>query len=1031
MSSTPHALTGVIPYVLYTDGSPVKKKHVYVDLPSDEKVEFFHLMTDGTGKLCVVPDPKPKDSAPDARGGDSIWILENENETRSFFIHRRSAPLAPEAVAQLRQDTRVETKLERDEVEGRVKHFLRVERLPLEKLLKKTMLLVAAPKLKLQEWPGEFKVEAAEEPPSGADDTSGRYWQYALAVEDGGPRLSDLKCCVPSCCGTASWTRQDVCESITWGPVSVIWRGIERDLPLAREYLLGHHGIATDGARQAYIGNASKSEIFSWPVDVDSGVQLVFGYEWDAAHSAFVPFSAETREQDDFPEFEEPDPQAPPRVIVCASFICCRPKADFEAFKVLVAARVYPLIQVFASVELDKVCGAVKLLRPGESSMSMDNMEEAMGTAVYTDRNLDSEMRQLEQEKEQMERLFGPLMSLAPGLPPMLPSWNFLFDYYSILPEDPVHTFRAVYATKDGKGSDLSGPGCKEVTIPGSRRAFKDFEYWRDLVAWMGSLGLLFDVGKRVFEWGLRTAVDKDLVPMPDPRKYFTSTAVTKLAGQGEFDNIHLAPKMILEDRGEKIPVAMAPICQHDCFHTHWRWGKIFDVRQNKGWSWSAEGGKPHERAGAPLVPLNQDVWVTTHEARGFTYRAECVGPIPPGKMQVIMHHGSGYAVEVEKEVREIVELCVNALDAIETGISALRGTLERPRLFRGDNTPENLWPRLYYFFRYAAIGVERIAPLSAGTKGKLVQTLEFRLVQESRDDPRNRRVVHGRDETYYLYKWQMEPHDAATGAFVGNRRWVSFARTADGRIRRWAEGESAFDQVGGDARRRGDRAELRPAARALLGAVGVRPGSPSSAPGAAGGRARATRIQSRPPTGLGGPAEGPGRVLHPLRGPRLLRHRRKGGPRPRRVVGARGLVPLRARRCAGRVRLRDGRGRPGLQPPRPDGPPRRRAGAEDPGPREGGPRAALYGDGEAPGRRGQGHAPAPARPEAGPEARRELWRSGQAAPRRVRRHARGNGLAERRTARGEAGIPGAPRVRRQGRGQVERIRRRGDAGRA
>jgi hypothetical protein len=145
-----------------------------------------------------------------------------------------------------------------------------------------------------------------------------------------------------------------------------------------------------------------------------------------------------------------------------------------------------------------------------------------------------------------------------------------------------------------------------------------------------------------------------------------------KLDRQGSFDSCHMAPRMradkLLADPKLKNPrysldsIAMAPFCEHDCLHTHWRWGagwsdaRMKPVRKNvqslSGFSGGGVGkfkgvGKPYAGIiGAPMVPINQDVrlrlpWKTT-----LTYAVNAFEP-EPGVWQIVNHHGSGYALAI------------------------------------------------------------------------------------------------------------------------------------------------------------------------------------------------------------------------------------------------------------------------------------------------------------------------------------------------------------------------------------------------
>lgn len=129
--------------------------------------------------------------------------------------------------------------------------------------------------------------------------------------------------------------------------------------------------------------------------------------------------------------------------------------------------------------------------------------------------------------------------------------------------------------------------------------------------------------------------------------------AVRKVAGQGEFDNFHLAPKMIAPasllslnpDLKGLENVTMAPFCVHDCFHMHFRWGDDADEIYTWGWV----GQNPYAKAGAPLVPGNQEVTVQVLSPVSFRYTATAENPVP-GQWQIVMHHGGAYALSFDRE---------------------------------------------------------------------------------------------------------------------------------------------------------------------------------------------------------------------------------------------------------------------------------------------------------------------------------------------------------------------------------------------
>jgi hypothetical protein len=100
----------------------------------------------------------------------------------------------------------------------------------------------------------------------------------------------------------------------------------------------------------------------------------------------------------------------------------------------------------------------------------------------------------------------------------------------------------------------------------------------------------------------------------------------------------------------------MAPFCEHDCMHTHWRWGQAFKghpavtIQQPlMGFGAVAEPrfagtGKPCQHIGEALIPLNQDLDVAFGSNSQLEYAAT-LGNIAPGVWQPVYHHGSAYVL--------------------------------------------------------------------------------------------------------------------------------------------------------------------------------------------------------------------------------------------------------------------------------------------------------------------------------------------------------------------------------------------------
>jgi len=164
---------------------------------------------------------------------------------------------------------------------------------------------------------------------------------------------------------------------------------------------------------------------------------------------------------------------------------------------------------------------------------------------------------------------------------------------------------------------------------------------------------------------------------------------VKKAPRQGEFDNIHMAPKMKLPASVlRKIPsnwpkeTTMAPFCVHDCFHVHWRWGRgrvVGNPKWVRGWGEDA----PYREIGAPMVAPNQDVTVKMLSPCSMAYTAKIHAPVV-GRWQIVMHHGGAYALSYTP-----------AADIMTMVNDVLTANL------RGESGDEGVWANFYWHLRY------------------------------------------------------------------------------------------------------------------------------------------------------------------------------------------------------------------------------------------------------------------------------------------------------------------------------------------
>ena len=433
-----------------------------------------------------------------------------------------------------------------------------------------------------------------------------------------------------------------VLESITWGDVGVkLYGGARIPLPLTQPFL-----IKTESVDEGSIP-ASESGFWQLPTHLQSSFHHIFGYEIDS--------SGEVRPITTAGAVLPMGSNQPFRALVCLALGCTGERNEFEPGGVLGAARILPHLMIATNRPVEHVEGAITLTRNERTphlSMDGDEMTPDISSGLYTDNN-------------------------SRAIAPELPYWHLLFDYYAT---DPA-------------------PGRFEVVKKGAteRTQVNAVKVLHEVFA--GRMG-----------------------PSPAGGVY-RFRDVTKLARQGEFDNIHVAPKMKLPSEviarspaswNMSSPVTMAPFCAHDCFHTHWRWGNllrdfgILDTNPKwvRGWGGgsSTSPGVPFSEPGAPLVPCNQDVTIHLLSQRSFKYVARACAPVA-GEWQIIMHHGSAYAIDT-----------TSLANNIRSALAALNGP--------PSTTSKGKWARFYWALRYGTYAYHKhadanphVTPTSTGLK--------------------------------------------------------------------------------------------------------------------------------------------------------------------------------------------------------------------------------------------------------------------------------------------------------------------------
>ena len=439
-----------------------------------------------------------------------------------------------------------------------------------------------------------------------------------------------------------------VCNRIEWEPVTVVSnKGNTYKLPFTDEFLLSTYFLKDYGD----VPDASAG-LWQIPANLHSSYQRIFGYEVHPKTGKLRPIA---RGALGHPELMAPYDNRKPferktvnhgdvvdvvllRFIVCIALGCAAERSNFEPAGVLSAARLYPHTMVLANMPLESMEASIVLERPTSRAPDPDHPEAC-------------HMVKGESMHDDVTAGFYTDRNNPSLLPPLPPSWENIFEYYDTAPQ-LNQPFKVVDAAR-----------------PRRERANAN----------------------DIFSGILDTRPDTVVFD-------YRARSVVKVARQGEFDNLHLAPKMrapmeMIENHPAFAQsmnnVSMAPFCIHDCMHTHWRWGDtgiLGDKKFLRGWGGTADNiGDPNQVEGAPMVPPNQDVTVTLLTPSSFRYTAKAKRP-EAGAWQVVMHHGSAYSLTLSGKL---------AAD----GVALLGGAL-RDFSGWGRGTP---WSILYWNMRYAA----------------------------------------------------------------------------------------------------------------------------------------------------------------------------------------------------------------------------------------------------------------------------------------------------------------------------------------
>lgn len=164
----------------------------------------------------------------------------------------------------------------------------------------------------------------------------------------------------------------------------------------------------------------------------------------------------------------------------------------------------------------------------------------------------------------------------------------------------------------------------------------------------------------------------------------YSASTVERLPSQGAYDNVHIAPTMKSTATPTEPPdhqlkrIFMAPFCEHDCLHMHWRWAGYHTKTFVLGWSGAVADarvpGTPYKTAGTPMVPANQFVDIESTAVNSVKYVAKASGerapgpspPIPAGTFSIFFHHGMAYSIVLNSALIHAVDVLIDSTSGLK-----------------------------------------------------------------------------------------------------------------------------------------------------------------------------------------------------------------------------------------------------------------------------------------------------------------------------------------------------------------------------
>jgi hypothetical protein len=490
---------------------------------------------------------------------------------------------------------------------------------------------------------------------------------------------------------------------VDWQPVFVtVMRGANQfrlSLPLTSNYVVRSFALT-----QGYNDGTNPW----WPLEanVDNSFMVVFAYDIANKTSADLPdvvpaaaWNAPNFMPDAGVFVGDPTHHY---VVVCLSLVCCKERADFEPAGVLGAGRVYPHYMILSSQPTLEAEAGVSIIRSNQSGYFGTWKQDPAGFRVMTHPDVDPNVGALLMT-DTNQFLAGDLVGLV-----NMPYWDLIFDYYLTDVTQPVIDAAGEFYTP-GQPVRMVDRGLRGGRTLSNAVGVLDYSRVRsralNAVQFVGNLlgsilpqlSPLTPISALLARPSLRLAVPQTLTYKSLHAALYGGDLhlsdfllagglrvrrdVVKTERQGAFDSIHLAPRMkantltqppLDDPKFQLSSISMAPFCEHDCLHTHWRWGKNWadvrlkpianNVKQLKGFAPAgktlkdrkfATVGVPYSAVGNPMVPLNQHIDVNFPNAFSFNYAAHITlenpltPAIDPGIWQPVFHHGSAYSLSI------------------------------------------------------------------------------------------------------------------------------------------------------------------------------------------------------------------------------------------------------------------------------------------------------------------------------------------------------------------------------------------------